>query len=114
MSARVQVSTLETVVLVSEIIGVKNTLLLCEALCGKHIYFPKINAITAALRDREIIKEIKKGRERNHEYRNKRYDAKKLAKKFNLTNKSSIYQKVNNFCALYREMIRQGRDVEIL
>ena len=87
MSARVQVSTLETVVLVSEIIGVKNTLLLCEALRGKYVYFPKINAITAALRDREIIKEIKKGRERNREDRKKREGGRKIAKECNRNKK---------------------------
>jgi len=110
---KIKMSKLETIILISEVVGVKNALLLCEVFKGQQIYFPKINSITAALRDREIIKEIKKGRKRNHEYRNKRYDAGKLAKKFKLS-KASIYLKLKNFCKLYRSLIAQGRDVEIL
>tara|TARA_B100001964_G_scaffold72415_1_gene82048 strand:+ start:331 stop:669 length:339 start_codon:yes stop_codon:yes gene_type:complete len=110
---KVEVSKLGTIILISEVIGIDRALLLCEVFQGQQIYIPKTHSIVAALRDRELIKEIKKGRERNHEYRNKRYDAGKLAKKFKLS-KASIYYKVKKFCKLYKKMIAEGRDVEIL
>tara|TARA_B100001971_G_scaffold6714_1_gene5558 strand:+ start:664 stop:1002 length:339 start_codon:yes stop_codon:yes gene_type:complete len=110
---KVEVSKLGTIILIAEVIGIERALLLCEAFQGKQIYIPAISSIVAALRDRKIVKEIKKGRNRLHECRNRKYDAEKLAKKFKLS-KASIYLKVKNFHKLYKKMIAEGRDVEIL
>lgn len=113
MNLRANLSSLQKIILMSELIGINNALLLCEAFQGEYVYIPKIDSIVASLRDREVIKEIKKGRKRAHEYRNKRYDAGKLAKKFKLS-KAAIYFKVKQFCNLHKSLISQGRDVEIL
>lgn len=110
---KIQLNALQKIIFISEIIGVNNSLLLCEAYQGQHLYFPKPESVVAALRDRDIVKEIKKGRKRNHKYRNKRYDAGKLAKEFKLS-KANIYLKIKNFHKLYKSIIAQGRDVEIL
>lgn len=110
---RVELNPLQKIIFMSEMIGVNRTVLLCEVFQGKYICFPKAESIVAALRDREVIKEIKKGRERNHEYRNKRYDAGRLAKKFKLS-RAAIYYKIKQFCKLHKRMVAQGRDVEIL
>tara|TARA_B100000315_G_C14395526_1_gene504026 strand:- start:452 stop:715 length:264 start_codon:yes stop_codon:yes gene_type:complete len=67
---KVEVSKLGTIILISEVIGIDRTLVLCEVFQGEQIYIPKPDSILAALRDREIIKEIKKRRELNIGIRN--------------------------------------------
>jgi len=113
MGKPIGLSTLQKIILISEVVGIENALLLCEAFKGGSVRFPETASLVKALRDREIIEEIKKGKKRVREYRNKRYDAEKLAKRFKMS-KANIYFKVKRFSKLYKSIIAQGRDVEIL